>query len=56
MQTQLLQRIVQQQFKLTVEPIFKRLQFLELNLEEILNVSLNSFKVFTQSMTHKVSR
>lgn len=56
MQTLLLQRIVQKLFKQKVEPIFKTFQFLDLDMEEILNESLTSFQDFTEKMSYKVQR
>ena len=41
-------------FKIKLEPIYKQVQFLDLDMEEILNESLISFQDFSEKMSHKV--
>ena len=55
MQTTLLLRLISQIFKNKLEHRFK-CQFLDLDMESILNESLNSFCGYAEQMSHKVQR
>jgi hypothetical protein len=52
----LLHRIVGKLFKVKLEPIYKAVQFLDLDMEAILNESLISFQDFSDKMSYKVQR
>lgn len=52
----MLQKIVQKMFKADVEGYFKGRQFLELDMEEILNRSLVGFQENADRMSYKVQR
>lgn len=52
----MLLRIVSKLFKVKLEPIYKIVMFLDLDMEAILNESLVSFQDFSDKMSHKVQR
>lgn len=55
MQAMLLHRVIRIIFKdLKIEENFVKIPFLQLDMEEVLNVSLVSFKDITESMSFQV--
>ena len=54
MQSNLLCRISSKLFSTKLDPIFKKINFLDLDMEFILNESLVHFNDFSEKMTFKV--
>jgi hypothetical protein len=54
MQSTLLLRISSKLFKDKLDPIYKKIQFLDLDMEMILNESLIHFNDFSEKMTFKI--